>query len=234
MMAHQDGALYAERGSQCWHAPEAGGKADKDKPGRARASAARHRADPGLRARGQGRSGRMSATLRRRLPQGAPARRRHRQGRGQPLPQERLSAPAQRPLRASPSPARPETPPPGRPRELLRGDRPEARPMFHVKHPVDKRTAAPRPTTSPQARRPQPKRPIHLVQKPVKSQCSRHAEDDREQPDFGDRGAFCSRGGPAAPRPSAAACGISTMPEPRPRRHRPRGWPGCPPRHKGS
>ena len=39
--------------------------------------------------------------------------------------------------------------------------------------PVDKWTAAPRLTTSPQAQQPQPKRSTHLVHKPVSSECSR-------------------------------------------------------------
>ena len=40
--------------------------------------------------------------------------------------------------------------------------------------PVDKWTAAPRLTTSPQAQQPQQKRSTHLVHKPVNSECSRH------------------------------------------------------------
>ena len=49
-------SLYADRASHYWHTPEAGGKVDKDNPdpGGARASAPRHRADPGLFARSQG------------------------------------------------------------------------------------------------------------------------------------------------------------------------------------
>ena len=39
--------------------------------------------------------------------------------------------------------------------------------------PVDKWTAAPRLTTSPQAQQPQPKRSTHMVHKPVSSDCSR-------------------------------------------------------------
>ena len=39
--------------------------------------------------------------------------------------------------------------------------------------PVDKWTAAPRLTTSPQAQQPQPKRSTHMVHKPVNSECSR-------------------------------------------------------------
>ena len=39
--------------------------------------------------------------------------------------------------------------------------------------PVDKWTAAPRPTTSPQGQKPQQKRSTHMVHKPVNSECSR-------------------------------------------------------------
>ena len=42
------------------------------------------------------------------------------------------------------------------------------------RRPVDKWTAAPRPTTSPQGQQPQQKRSIHMVHKPVNSNCSRH------------------------------------------------------------
>ena len=42
------------------------------------------------------------------------------------------------------------------------------------RRPVDKWTAAPRPTTSPQGQKPQQKRSTHLVHKPVNSECSRH------------------------------------------------------------
>ena len=42
------------------------------------------------------------------------------------------------------------------------------------RRPVDKWTAAPRPTTSPQAQKPQQKRSTHMVHKPVNSECSRH------------------------------------------------------------
>ena len=41
------------------------------------------------------------------------------------------------------------------------------------RHPVDKWTAAPRPTTSPQGQKPQQKRSNHMVHKPVNSECSR-------------------------------------------------------------
>ena len=43
--------------------------------------------------------------------------------------------------------------------------------------PVDKWTAAPRPTTSPQGQKPQQKRSTHMVHKPVNSECSRQGED---------------------------------------------------------
>ena len=42
------------------------------------------------------------------------------------------------------------------------------------RRPVDKWTAAPRPTTSPQGQKPQQKRSTHMVHKPVNSECSRH------------------------------------------------------------
>ena len=43
------------------------------------------------------------------------------------------------------------------------------------RRPVDKWTAAPRPTTSPQGQQPQQKRSTHMVHKPVNSECSRQA-----------------------------------------------------------
>ena len=43
------------------------------------------------------------------------------------------------------------------------------------RRPVDKWTAAPRPTTSPQGQKPQQKRSTHMVHKPVNSECSRHS-----------------------------------------------------------
>lgn len=43
------------------------------------------------------------------------------------------------------------------------------------RRPVDKWTAAPRLTTSPQGQQPQQKRSIDLVHKPVNSECSRHS-----------------------------------------------------------
>ena len=42
------------------------------------------------------------------------------------------------------------------------------------RRPVDKWTAAPHPTTSPQGQQPQQKRSTHMVHKPVNSECSRH------------------------------------------------------------
>ena len=44
------------------------------------------------------------------------------------------------------------------------------------RRPVDKWTAAPRPTTSPQGQKPQQKRSTHMVHKPVNSECSRQVE----------------------------------------------------------
>ena len=44
------------------------------------------------------------------------------------------------------------------------------------RRPVDKWTAAPRPTTSPQGQKPQQKRSTHMVHKPVNSECSRQGE----------------------------------------------------------
>ena len=64
-------SLYADRASHYWHTPRGrrhGGQGQAD-PGRPCASAARHRADRGLFARGQGRSERMFGTLQKRLPQ---------------------------------------------------------------------------------------------------------------------------------------------------------------------
>ena len=43
------------------------------------------------------------------------------------------------------------------------------------RRPVDKWTAAPRPTTSPQGQKPQQKRSTHMVHKPVNSECSRQS-----------------------------------------------------------
>ena len=44
------------------------------------------------------------------------------------------------------------------------------------RRPVDKWTAAPRPTTSPQGQKPQQKRSTHMVHKPVNSECSRQSD----------------------------------------------------------
>ena len=94
-------SLYADRASHYWNTPEAGGKVDKDTPtqvGRA-PGAARHRVDPGLLARGKGA---VRAHVRHPAKAPAPgtqARRHHRHGRGQPLPQGALPATTQRPLR---------------------------------------------------------------------------------------------------------------------------------------
>ena len=50
------------------------------------------------------------------------------------------------------------------------------------RRPVDKWTAAPRPTTSPQSQQPQQKRSTHMVHKPVNSECSRHLLRNRRVP----------------------------------------------------
>ena len=47
------------------------------------------------------------------------------------------------------------------------------------RRPVDKWTAAPRPTTSPQGQKPQQKRSTHMVHKPVNSVCYRHTLQKR-------------------------------------------------------
>ena len=46
------------------------------------------------------------------------------------------------------------------------------------RRPVDKWTAAPRPTTSPQGQKPQQKRSTHMVHKPVNSECSRQPKGE--------------------------------------------------------
>ena len=46
------------------------------------------------------------------------------------------------------------------------------------RRPVDKWTAAPRPTTSPQGQKQQQKRSTHMVHKPVNSECSRQLYTD--------------------------------------------------------
>ena len=94
-------SLYADRASHYWNTPEAGGKVDKDTPtqvGRALA-AARHRVDPGLLARGKGALGAHVRHPAEAPAPGTQARRHHRHGRGQPLPQGALPATTQRPLR---------------------------------------------------------------------------------------------------------------------------------------
>ena len=68
-------------------------------PGRPCASAARHRAHRGLFARGQGAVRAHVRDLAEALAPGTQARRHHRHGRGQPLPQGGLPAAPQRPLR---------------------------------------------------------------------------------------------------------------------------------------
>ena len=52
------------------------------------------------------------------------------------------------------------------------------------RRPVDKWTAAPRPTTSPQGQKPQQKRSTHMVHKPVNSECSRQGGDKNLAPEF--------------------------------------------------
>ena len=49
------------------------------------------------------------------------------------------------------------------------------------RRPVDKWTAAPRPTTSPQGQQPQQKRSTHMVHKPVNSECSRQLRGTSER-----------------------------------------------------
>ena len=95
-----------------------GGQGHPD-PGRPRPGAARHRVDPGLLARGKGALGAHVRHLAEAPAPGTQARRHHRHGRGQPLPQGGLPATTQRPLRdpgrgpgappSSPSPARSTT-----------------------------------------------------------------------------------------------------------------------------
>ena len=75
-----------------------GGQGHPD-PGRPRPGAARHRVDPGLLARGKGALGAHVRHLAEAPAPGTQARRHHRHGRGQPLPQGGLPATTQRPLR---------------------------------------------------------------------------------------------------------------------------------------
>ena len=93
--------LYADRASHYWNTPEAGGKVDKDTPtqvGRALAQLGIE-LDPGLLARGKGALGAHVRHLAEAPAPGTQARRHHRHGRGQPLPQGGLPATTQRPLR---------------------------------------------------------------------------------------------------------------------------------------
>ena len=94
-------SLYADRASHYWNTPEAGGKGGQGHPdpGRPRPGAARHRVDPGLLARGKGALGAHVRHLAEAPAPGTQARRHHRHGRGQPLPQGGLPATTQRPLR---------------------------------------------------------------------------------------------------------------------------------------
>ena len=75
-----------------------GGQGHPD-PGRPRPGAARHRVDPGLLARGKGALGAHVRHPAEAPAPGTQARRHHRHGRGQPLPEGGLPATTQRPLR---------------------------------------------------------------------------------------------------------------------------------------
>ena len=94
-------SLYADRASHYWNTPETGGQGGQGHPdpGRPRPGAARHRVDPGLLARGKGALGAHVRHPAEAPAPGTQARRHHRHGRGQPLPQGGLPATTQRPLR---------------------------------------------------------------------------------------------------------------------------------------
>ena len=128
-------SLYADRASHYWNTPRGrrqGGQGHPD-PGRPRPGAARHRVDPGLLARGKGALGAHVRHLAEAPAPGTQARRHHRHGRGQPLPQGGLPATTQRPLRD-----------PGRgPGHRLRPLHRRAR-----RHPVHPRGNAPSQTTT--------------------------------------------------------------------------------------
>ena len=105
-------SLYADRASHYWNTPEAGGKVDKDTP--TQVGRALQQLDIELIAayspEARGRSERMFGTLQKAPAPGTQARRHHRHGRGQPLPQGASSChnttPASRPrpgTRAAPS-----------------------------------------------------------------------------------------------------------------------------------
>ena len=94
-------SLYADRASHYWNTPEAGGKVDKDTPtqvGRALAQLGIELI-PAYVARGKGALGAHVRHLAEAPAPGTQARRHHRHGRGQPLPQGGLPATTQRPLR---------------------------------------------------------------------------------------------------------------------------------------
>ena len=93
-------SLYADRASHYWNTPEAGGKVDKDTPtqvGRALAQLGIELI-PAYSPEARGRSERVRHLAEAPAP-GTQARRHHRHGRGQPLPQGGLPATTQRPLR---------------------------------------------------------------------------------------------------------------------------------------
>ena len=94
-------SLYADRASHYWNTPEAGGKVDKDTPtqvGRALAQLGIELI-PAYSPRGKGALGAHVRHLAEAPAPGTQARRHHRHGRGQPLPQGGLPATTQRPLR---------------------------------------------------------------------------------------------------------------------------------------
>ena len=83
-------SLYADRASHYWNTPEAGGKVDKDTPtqvGRALAQLGIELIPARLLARGKGALGAHVRHLAEAPAPGTQARRHHRHGRGQPLPQ---------------------------------------------------------------------------------------------------------------------------------------------------
>ena len=94
-------SLYADTASHYWNTPEAAARWTRPAPdpGRPRPGAARHRVDPGLLARGKGALGAHVRHPAEAPAPGTQARRHHRHGRGQPLPEGGLPATTQRPLR---------------------------------------------------------------------------------------------------------------------------------------
>ena len=94
-------SLYADRASHYWNTPEAGGKVDKDTPtqvGRALAQLGIELI-PAYSPEARGALGAHVRHLAEAPAPGTQARRHHRHGRGQPLPQGGLPATTQRPLR---------------------------------------------------------------------------------------------------------------------------------------